>query len=926
MENHYNPAEIEKLCRQQWSKKGLSQQKHAGESYCIMLPPPNVTGNLHMGHGFQQTLMDVLIRYRQLCGNNVHWQVGTDHAGIATQMVVERQCQKDNLSRHSLGREAFLDRVWDWKARSGGTITQQMRRFGLHVDWSHERFTMDEQLSHSTREAFIRLFEDKLIYRGKRLVNWDPTLKTALSDLEVNNEERQGNLWQIQYPLTDDENTFISIATTRPETLLGDMALAVHPEDERYQNLIGKTCRLPLCDRDIPIISDDSVDQEFGTGCLKITPAHDFNDYEVGKRHGLDSFNIMTEEACIKRHMKIPKAYHGLTREAARKAVVADLEAAGLLESVTPHKLAVPIGERSGAVLEPRLTEQWYVKMAALAEPALAAANKGQLNFFPSNWQKTYNLWLEGIQDWCISRQLWWGHRIPVWYDNRNNAYAGHGEADVRQRYQIPSETALRQDEDVLDTWFSSSLWPFATLGWPEKTDLFEQYFPTQTLVTGFDIIFFWVARMVMMSLYFTGKIPFKNLVITGLIRDNNGDKMSKTKGNVIDPIDLIDGISQPDLIEKRIRALINPKQSEKIRKETIKNFPDGMPAFGCDALRFTYCALASTGRDIKFDLGRIEGYRNYCNKLWNATRFVLMQVGEEAYDQPDLTQIGSADKWMLHRLNTVIDETHNALTQHRFDNLAQLLYEFVWHDYCDWYLEITKARLLNPHVSEESKIASRATLLHILSQILILHHPLTPFITDALWQAIQPAFTPTQQTETIIEATYPSTDKKHHFPDAVAAIETLKHVATAIRTLRSEVGISPAIKIPVRLFTRNTGTRAALIPLAHTLMHLAGAKQVEWLEEADLGLGFASTQADDTIITIPLSGLIDRDKELARTTKQYDKAMKDMQKIESKLSNPRYCNNAPKDIVEAERAKLRAAQENLARLERHKQNIEAMA
>ena len=742
MEKTYNPHDIEQKWYQRWEQNGQFSASGSGEPYCIVIPPPNVTGYLHMGHAFQDTIMDLLVRYRRMRGNNTLWQVGTDHAGIATQMVVERQLAAQNISRHDLGRDAFVDRVWDWKAQSGGQITRQLRRMGASADWQRERFTMDKGLSHAVREVFIQLYEKGLIYRGKRLVNWDPVLHTAISDLEVESTEEQGHLWHIRYPLADDSGSLV-VATTRPETMLGDTAVAVHPDDERYKHLIGKKIRLPISGREIPVIADDYVDQEFGSGCVKITPAHDFNDYQIGQRHDLPMINVLTADAAISDDM--PESYRGLDRFVARKKLVDELQSLGLIEKIDAHTLMVPRGDRSGAVIEPWLTDQWYVKVAPLAEPAIAAVENGDIRFVPENWARTYFEWMNNLEDWCISRQIWWGHRIPVWYDDAGNHYAGHDEAEVRHRNQLGDETALRQDDDVLDTWFSSALWPFSTLGWPEKTPELETFYPTSVLVTGFDIIFFWVARMIMMGIEFTGQVPFREVYIHGLVRDADGQKMSKSKGNVLDPLDLIDGVDLETLVTQRTTGLMQPEMKSRIEKTTRNQFPDGIPAFGTDALRFTFASQATLGRDIRFDLQRIEGYRNFCTKLWNASRYVLMntakltQTSQTSASSPDAYSL--ADRWIRSRFGQTLQRVESAVNEYRFDYMANELYQFAWESYCDWYIELTKP-VLNGD-DPQAITATTETLLTILEALLRAAHPVIPFITEEIWQLLR------SQTET---------------------------------------------------------------------------------------------------------------------------------------------------------------------------------
>ncbi len=745
MDKTYDPRAIEERWYRHWEAQGYFRPSGQGRPYCIMIPPPNVTGSLHMGHAFQDTIMDALIRYHRMDGDDTLWQPGTDHAGIATQMVVERQLAAEGKTRHDLGREAFIERVWEWKAQSGGRITQQLRRMGCSLDWSRERFTMDEGLSRAVREVFVRLHDKGLIYRGKRLVNWDPVLQTAVSDLEVISEEEQGHLWHIRYPVADGEGHVV-VATTRPETLLGDCAVAVHPDDERYRHLIGQRLQLPLTGRTIPVIADEHVDPEFGSGCVKITPAHDFDDYQVWQRHkdepaiaeqphgGL--INIFTPEARIADDALIPEAYRGLDRYEARERLIEDLKAQGLLEKVEDHRLMVPRGDRSGAVIEPYLTDQWFVKIRPLAEPAIEAVESGRIRFVPDNWKNTYFEWMRNIEDWCISRQIWWGHRIPAWYDPEGNVYVGRSEGEVRNRNELPADLPLTQDEDVLDTWFSSALWPFSTLGWPDQTHELERYYPTSVLVTGFDIIFFWVARMIMMGLEFMGDVPFREVYIHGLVRDAHGQKMSKSKGNVLDPIDLIDGIDLESLVKKRTTGLMQPQMAAKIEKQTRAEFPDGIPAFGTDALRFTFAALASTGRDINFDLGRIQGYRNFCNKIWNAARYVFMNL--EGADLAGERRYTLADRWIRTRLDETVETVRAALDGYRFDHAASALYDFIWHDYCDWYLELSKPALAGDADAAEKR-ATRATLVEVLDVALRLLHPIMPYLTEEIWQRVRP-------------------------------------------------------------------------------------------------------------------------------------------------------------------------------------------
>lgn len=920
MDKTYNPKDIEKRWSQFWETHHLGKPTGHGKPYCIMLPPPNVTGTLHMGHGFQQTLMDTLIRHKRMQGYRTLWQGGTDHAGIATQMVVERQLAQEGYSRLDLSREQFIKRVWLWREQSGNMITQQMRRLGVSIDWSRERFSMDEGLSYATTEAFVQLYRGGLIYRGQKLVNWDPSLKTAISDLEVEMEEVNGEIWHIRYPLADASG-YVVVATTRPETLLGDVAVAVHPEDARYQNLIGKNVRLPLCERLIPIIADESVDREFGTGCVKITPAHDFNDYNTGKRHQLPMINIMTDGAHLNEN--VPDAYRGLERFAARKKIIEDLKNQNLLEKSEPHRLSIPRAERSGTIVEPFLTNQWFMKMESLAKPAIEAVKHEQLKFVPSNWEKTYLQWLENIQDWCISRQLWWGHQLPVWYDAENNIYVGHDENEVRQHYRLSPDLSLRQESDVLDTWFSASLWPFASLGWPEKTEEFKTFYPTQVLVTGFDIIFFWVARMVMMALKLTDKVPFTEVYITGLIRDSEGQKMSKSKGNILDPIDLIDGIDLQSLIEKRTSALLQPKMAKAIENATRKEFPQGINAYGTDALRFTYCALAATGRDINFDMGRVEGYRNFCNKLWNASRFVLMHTeGHEFQDDKPLSY-SLADQWIRSLLQKTIRQAEAAYASYRFDLLAQLFYEFTWNEFCDWYLELTKTVLNNPQASAAQLRGTRSTLTEVLEVLLRLLHPIMPFITEEIWHPVAALLGKTGQT--IALEKYPQVNDKEIDENAEEEMNWIKQVIIAIRTIRSEMGISPAQRITV-IFNKGQDKDAKRISAHENYIKLlAKAEDIHWAKTDEVLTSTATEIINKLEIHIPLAGMIDKQAELARLQREINKLEKDYQKLNQMLQNPNYVAKAPAAIVEKEKKNFAHIQEVLKKLQIQYKNIEKL-
>lgn len=912
MEKTYQPQTIEQHWYPIWENNNYFTPSGKGLPYCIMLPPPNVTGSLHMGHGFGYTLIDILIRYHRMLGDNTLWQAGTDHAGIATQMVVERKLLLTGKTRHDVGREPFVEKIWEWKEESGNQITRQLRRLGASPDWKRERFTMDDELSHAVREVFIRLYNEKLIYRGTRLVNWDPKLLTAISDLEVNSVEEEGKLYHLRYPLADGKGHVI-VATTRPETLLGDVAIAVHPEDERYQQLIGKHVQLPLTDRTIPIIADDFVDREFGSGCVKITPAHDFNDYAVGQRHQLTPINILTPQACLNENA--PKKYQGLDRYKAREEMLKDLESLGLIEKIEKHLMKVPRGDRSGEVIEPYLTKQWFMKMKPLAEPAIRAVEEGKIRFHPENWTKTYFQWMHNIEDWCISRQLWWGHRIPVWYDEQNNIYVGQNEADVRKQHKLPADLPLRQEDDVLDTWFSSALWPFSTLGWPEKTPDLSTFYPTQVLVTGFDIIFFWVARMIMMGLKFVGDVPFREVFITGLIRDAEGQKMSKTKGNVLDPLDLIDGISLDDLTAKRTYGLMQPAMAKKIENATRKQFPQGIAAYGTDALRFTFCAFASYGREIRFDMGRLEGYRNFCNKIWNAARYVFMNTEDKdtGLQNKDKT-LSKADQWILSRLQQTIEAAHEAIAQYRFDLLAQALYEFTWNEFCDWYLELSKPILLSPQSSEEQLRGTRYTLIQVLETLLRLMHPVMPFITEEIWQRAAPLAGKTG--DTIMQQPYPLVDASLKNEAVEAELEWVKNMIVAVRTIRSEMNISPAKVIPV-LLTKGTATDKDRVNSAQLLVQtLAKIDSIRWLKPDETRPQSATALVGELEILIPMADLIDVAEESARLTKEISKFTKEIERAESKLENPSFVDKAPADVVAKEREKLAELKTTLEKLQ----------
>ncbi len=888
----FEPQDIESRWYQKWESAGhFKPSGVAGRpAYCIMLPPPNVTGTLHMGHAFQHTLMDALIRLHRMQGDNTLWQPGTDHAGIATQIVVERQLDAQGISRHDLGREKFLEKVWEWKAHSGSTITRQMRRLGTSPDWSRERFTMDEGLSRAVSEVFVKLYEQGLIYRGKRLVNWDPVLMTAVSDLEVVNQEEDGFMWHILYPIEGEEG-HLEVATTRPETLLGDVAVAVHPDDERYRHLVGKHVRLPIAERSIPVIADEYVDPAFGTGVVKITPAHDFNDYAVGNRHKLAPISIFTLDARI--NELGPVEYQGLDRYVAREKILAELKDKNLLKAAKPHKLMVPRGDRTHAVIEPMLTDQWFMAMEGLARRALDVVKSGELKFVPENWTATYNQWLENIQDWCISRQLWWGHRIPAWYDEDGNVHVASTEEEARK---MAGGRDIRQDEDVLDTWFSSALWPFSTLGWPDETPELKTFLPGSVLVTGFDIIFFWVARMVMMSLHLTNKVPFREVYVTGLVRDAHGNKMSKSKGNIIDPIDLIDGISLDELIAKRTTGLMNPRQAESIAKQTRADYPAGFNAFGTDAVRFTFASLATHGRDIKFDLQRCEGYRNFCNKLWNATRFVLMNTeGKDCGLDASLPREHSfADRWILSRLDDAIRAVQSAFADYRFDMASRAIYEFVWDEYCDWYVELAKVQLQTGNEAQQR--ATRHTLIAVLETALRLAHPIIPFITEELWQKVAPLAG--KAGDSIMLQPYPATDDKAQDADATAKVQELKTLVDAVRGLRGEMKLSPAEKVPLAI----AGDAVRYAIYTPYLAALARLAKVDIQPELPAGDAPVAIVGDSRLM---LQIEIDKEAEIARLSKEIARIEAEIGKCRAKLGNPSFADKAPPAVVEQEKKRL---------------------
>ena len=935
----YDPKSFESRLYAEWEAAGDFKPSGTGTPYTILLPPPNVTGTLHMGHAFQQTLMDALVRYHRMRGYDTLWQVGSDHAGIATEMVVSRNLAAEGKgeTRDSLGREGFIAKVWEWKAHSGDTIERQMRRLGTSADWSRSTFTMDEGPSKAVVEAFVRWHEQGLIYRGQRLVNWDPVLKTAISDLEVENVEEDGFLWSIRYPLADgaryehvevdadgnevlrERRDYLIVATTRPETLLGDTAVMVHPDDARYAGLVGQAVTLPLTGRRVPIIADDYVDRAFGTGVVKVTPAHDFNDYAVGVRHALPMINLFTPEAAL--NDNAPERLRGLDRYAARKVVLEELEAAGLLVEAKPHKLQVPRGDRTGQVIEPYLTDQWFVKMDGLARRGLELVESGQVKFVPPNWINTYRHWMENIQDWCISRQLWWGHRIPAWYDEAGNVYVGRSEDEVRQRHGLGGEVALRQDSDVLETWFSSQLWPFSTLGWPDADAMaargFDRYLPSDVLVTGFDIIFFWVARMIMATDSFTGRIPFKDVYITGLIRDAQGQKMSKSKGNVLDPLDIIDGISLDALLDKRTHGLMQPKLAEKIAKATRKEFPDGIIAHGADALRFTIAALAGHGRDIKFDLGRAEGYKNFCNKLWNASRFVLMNTGGATFAGAPQPRT-DAEKWILSRLAVVVAQAQEQFAAYRFDLLAQCLYEFAWNEFCDWFVELAKPALQGEDTAAAD--STRHTLLYLSLTLLRLLHPLTPFITEELWRSVAPRLGIAERTVSLRPYPQPADFAGQDYAAAEADVEWLKAMVSALRRVRSELGVSPSRQVRLLLQAGTAADRARVERFAAQLQFLLRLEAIEWLAGDAQAPAAAAAIVGELKLLVPLEGLVDLDAERARLDKEIARVSAEKDKSEAKLA--KFTDKVPPAVVEQERQRLADWSAQLAGLQEQRARL----
>jgi len=918
MNKSYQPEDIEQRVYERWEANGYFAPRGDGERYCIMIPPPNVTGTLHMGHGFGDTIQDALTRYHRMRGCRTLWQPGMDHAGIATQMVVERLLNAEGTSRREQGREEFVERVWQWKEESGGQISQQTRRLGASVDWEHERFTMDDGLSAAVNEVFVKLHEEGLIYRGKRLVNWDPVLHTALSDLEVLSADEDGQLWHFRYPLASGDGHLI-VATTRPETMLGDSAVAVHPDDERYQALVGQEVVLPIVGRRIPIIADDYVDPEFGTGCVKITPAHDFNDYDIGKRHNLPLYNILTDDAAL--NDEVPEAYKGMDRFDARKKVVAEFKKLRLLDKIEDYVVKIPRGDRSHAVVEPYLTDQWYVKIEPLAKPAIEAVESGKIRFVPENWSKTYFEWMYNIQDWCISRQLWWGHRIPAWYDDDGNVYVGYSEENVREKHELGKSVVLRQDEDVLDTWFSSALWPFSTLGWPEKTKRLDDFYPGNVLVTGFDIIFFWVARMIMMGIKFMGDVPFREVYIHGLIRAEDGQKMSKSKGNVLDPLDLIDGIHLDGLIEKRTRGMMQDHLAPKIERATRKQFPEGIDRYGADALRFTFAALATTGRDIRFDLGRIEGYKNFCNKLWNAARYVLMNT--ETLDDGD-TEFSASDRWITARLDQTVDAVNEHFASYRLDLAAHAIYEFTWHEFCDWYLELSKPVLQSEEAPASLQRGTRRTLIDVLESILRLVHPLMPFITEEIWQQV--AARAKIEGETIMLRPYPESSGASQDTRAVDDIEWVKLFILGIRQIRGEMDISPGKKLPVLLQGASAMDRQRAETHALLLQRVGRVESVAVLADGEQPPAAATALLGDLRLLVPMKGLIDVDAERARLDRRMNKVRADLARTNGKLENEKFVNNAPVEVVTQERERAAEFEKTIAQLTEQLAKLQELA
>ena len=918
----YSPQDIEQSWYQKWEENNYFAPSGHGESYSIAIPPPNVTGNLHMGHAFQHSLVDSLIRYQRMSGKNTLWQMGTDHAGIATQMLVTEQLAAQGIKPLDIGREAFIDKVWEWKEESGGTISKQLRRLGASLHWETERFTLDDGLSEAVLEVFVRLHEEGLIYRGKRLVNWDPVLKTSISDLEVESEEEQGHLWHFRYPLADEPGEFLVVATTRPETMLGDTAVAVSPNDDRYKALVGKEIILPLTGRRIPIIADQYVDMAFGTGCVKITPAHDFNDYDVGHRHDLPIINILNEDASL--NDEVPEKYRGMDRFEARKAVIADLDALGLLEKIEDHTMAIPRGERSGVVVEPFLSDQWFVDIKSLAEPAIKAVEDGKIEFIPKNAENIYFSWMRNIEDWCISRQLWWGHRIPAWYDADGNIYVGRSEQEARDKHNLAANIELMQDPDVLDTWFSSALWTFSTLGWPEQTKELETFHSTDIMVTGHDIISLWVSRMIMMSMKFTGEVPFKKVYIHGLVTDSTGQKMSKSKGNGLDPMDIINGISLDELVAKRTDNLMQPKMAKRIDKATRKEYPEGITAYGTDPLRFTFYSIATRTRTIRFDMKRVEGYRNFCNKLWNAAIFVSGNINdnESRLDSTDV-ELSTIDHWIISEFQKTAAAVNLAMETYRFDLAAKEIYEFVWDEFCDWYLELTKPILNSDDATQAQKLGTQQTLARILESVLRLAHPFLPFLTEELWQKVPS--TVRLSGDTIMLQPFPVADEKLISNAASKDVDWLKTVVTGVRNIRGEMDISPARQVPILFSNGSTEDQERLDKFTRELTFLVRPESLTWLSDNTEKPMSATALVGEMELLVPMAGLIDKEAELARLDKEIDRKQKDRAKTEGKINNPSFVEKAPEEVVQKERDKLKDLDSALEKLNEQRVSINAI-
>ena len=914
----YTPQDIEQRWYEKWESNNYFAPSGNGEAFSIAIPPPNVTGNLHMGHAFQHSLVDSLIRFKRMKGFNTLWQMGTDHAGISTQMVVTEQLAAQGVKPKDLGREEFVNRVWDWKEHSGGNISRQLRRLGASLHWETERFTMDEGLSQAVLEVFARLYDEGLIYRGKRLVNWDPVLKTSISDLEVLSEEEAGSLWHFRYPIADSDEHLV-VATTRPETMLGDTAVAVHPDDERYKHLVGREVTLPLTGRNIPIIADQYVDMEFGSGCVKITPAHDFNDYDIGRRHDLEMINILEEDATL--NDSVPEKYRGMDRFDARQAVLTDLDELGLLEKTEEHTLAVPRGERTGIIVEPYLSDQWFVDIKPLAEPAIKAVEDGDIEFIPKNTENIYFAWMRNIEDWCISRQLWWGHRIPAWYDNEGNIYVGHDEDSVRQKYSIAANVTLAQDPDVLDTWFSSALWTFSTLGWPQQTPELETFHSTDIMITGHDIITFWVSRMIMMTLKFIGEVPFRKVYIHGLVTDADGQKMSKTKGNGLDPLDIVDGISLDELVNKRTKDMMQPKLAQRIEKATRKEYPDGIAAYGTDPLRFTFYAMASRTRKLRFDMKRVEGYRNFCNKIWNAANFVNTHLeGHQADLAETNVTLTPVDDWIISEFQKVTAAVTLAMDTYRFDLAAKAVYEFIWDEFCDWYVELSKPILNSADTPADIRCGTRQTLASTMEATLRLIHPFLPFLSEELWQKLPDGVR--NHGDTIMLQDYPEADESLINESAVANVEWLKKVVSGVRNIRGEMDISPAKEIPILFYNGSDTDKARLDNFSDLLQFLIRPESIEWLEAGAEKPPSATALIDEMELLVPIAGLIDVEAELARLDKEIDRRRKDRERTQNKINNPNFVEKAPADVVEKEREKLKEVDSALEKLQQQRASV----